>query len=452
MGDRVVTRPGEWQAPPVRQPVRDQGRRNGSLWRDRNFALLWAGQSVSELGSQVTMLALPLLATITLHASTFEVALLSVFSSAAFLLVALQAGALVDRLRKKPVLVRSDFARAVLIATIPVAQLFGVLTIWQMYAVALAASVLTVFFDVAYQSYLPVLVTRDQLVEGNSKIAGSSAVAQFAGPGVGGALVAAIGAPYAVIVDAASFLVSGVATAAVRDNERQPAPREAGRRLRDDIREGLSFVVRHPILSRIVGCTGTSNFFSNMAGAVEIVFLVRILHASPTVVGVVYSLAAVGALLGAATAARLARRLGSARIVWLSLAVTEPLLFLAPAAFRGWGVLLVAASSFSMGLGSVVYNVAQVSFRQSICPPALQGRMNASVRFIVWGTMPLGALAGGALGTMIGVRPTLVVAAVGGCASVLWVVFSPLFGMRDFPTEESDALEALMLRESSLSD
>ncbi|MDT7544101.1 MAG: hypothetical protein QOE99_211, partial [Actinomycetota bacterium] len=249
----------------VSPPVRQDARRDGSLWRDRNFALLWAGQSVSELGSQVTMLALPLLATITLHASTFEVALLSVFSSAAFLLVALQAGALVDRLRKKPVLVRSDFARAVLIATIPVAQLFGVLTIWQMYVVALAASVLTVFFDVAYQSYLPVLVTRDQLVEGNSKIAGSSAVAQFAGPGVGGALVAAVGAPYAVIVDAASFLVSGVATAAVRDNERQPAPREAGRRLRDDIREGLSFVVRHPILSRIVGCTGTSNFFSNMA-------------------------------------------------------------------------------------------------------------------------------------------------------------------------------------------
>jgi MFS family permease len=426
--------------------------RVGSLWRNRDFALLWAGQSVSEIGSQVTMLALPLLATITLHASTFEVALLSVFSSAAFLLVALQAGAIVDRLRKKPVLVASDFARAVLIASIPVAQLLGVLTIWQMYAVALAASVLTVFFDVAYQSYLPVLVTRDRLVEGNAKIAGSAAVAQFAGPGVAGALVAAVGAPYAVVVDAASFLVSGVATAAVHDTEKLPPLRAAGRRLRDEIREGLSFVVRHPILSRIVGCTGTSNFFSSMGGAVEIVFLVRTLHASPTVVGLVFSLAALGALLGASTASMLARRLGSARIVWLSLAVTEPVLFLAPAAFRGWGVLLVAAASFSLGLGSVVYNVAQVSFRQSICPPALQGRMNASVRFIVWGTMPLGGLAGGALGTWIGVRPTLVVAAAGGCASVLWVILSPLFGMRDFPTEESDALEALLLREEGVTD
>jgi MFS family permease len=432
--------------------VGNGGAQDRSLWRNRDFALLWAGQSVSEVGSQVTMLALPLLATITLHASTFEVALLSVFSSAAFLLVALQAGAVVDRLRKKPILVWSDFARAVLIASIPVAHLLDVLTIWQMYVVALAASVLTVFFDVAYQSYLPVLVTRDKLVEGNSKIAGSSAVAQFAGPGVAGALVAAVGAPYAVAVDAVSFAVSGVATGAVRDNEPQPPQREAGRRLREEIREGLSFVVRHPILSRIVGCTGTSNFFSSMSGAVEIVFLVRVLHASPTVVGIVFSLAAIGALLGASTASMLARRFGSARIVWLSLAITEPALFLAPAAFPGWGVLLVAGASFALGFGSVVYNVAQVSFRQSICPPALQGRMNASVRFIVWGTMPLGGLAGGALGTWIGLRPTLVVAAAGGCVSVLWVIFSPLFGMRDFPTEESDALEALMLREQGASD
>ena len=422
--------------------------RKTSLWRHRDFVLLWAGQSVSEVGSQVTMLALPLLATITLHASTFEVALLAVCSSAAFLLVALQAGAVVDRLRKKPVLVRSDLARAVLIASIPVAQLLGVLTIWQLYAVALASSVLTVFFDVAYQSYLPLLVTREQLVEGNAKLSGTAAVAQFAGPGVAGVLVAAVGAPYAVAVDAVSFLVSGGATIGVHDTEPQPPPREAGRRLRDEIREGLSFVVRHPILSRVVGCTGTSNFFSSMYGAVEVVFLVRTLHASPSVIGGVYSLAAVGGILGAATANPLARRLGSARIVWLSLAVTAPVLFLGPLAFRGWGVLLLSAAAFAGGLGSVVYNVAQVSYRQSICPPALLGRMNASVRFIVWGTMPLGGLAGGALGTWLGVRPTMFVAAAGSVVAVLWVILSPLFGSRDFSTDEADALEKL-LREAA---
>lgn len=418
--------------------------RSASLWHHRDFRLLWSGQAVSEVGSEVTMLALPLLATITLHASTFQVALLSALSSAAFLLVALQAGALVDRRRKQPVLVRSDLARAGLIATLPVAQAFGVLTIWQLYAVALASSVLTVFFDVAYQSYLPVLVSRDQLVEGNAKISGTAQVARFVGPALAGALVAAVGAPYAVAVDAASFLVSGAATSAVHDDEPAPAPRVPGRRLRDEIAEGLSFVVRHPILSRIVGCTGTSNFFSSLYAAVEIVFLVRVLHASPTTIGLVFSLAALGGLLGAATASALARRLGSARIVWLSLVVTAPLSFLGPAAFPGWGVALVGVASAAFGLGAVVYNVAQVSFRQSICPPALLGRMNAAVRFIVWGTMPLGALAGGVLGTWLGVRSTMVVGAAGMCLAVGWVLASPLFGRRDFPTEEADALEAAL--------
>jgi MFS family permease len=390
------------------------------------------------------MLALPLLATITLHATTFEVALLTVCSSAAFLLVALQAGALVDRVRKKPILIQTDLARALLIATVPVAHLLGVLTIWQLYAVALAGSVLTVFFDVAYQSYLPVLVPRDRLVEGNAKLSGSQSIAQFAGPGLAGLLVAVVGAPYAVAVDAASFLVSGGATVGVHDTEPQPAPRGEGIRLRDEIREGLSFVVRHPILSRIVGCTGTFNFFTSAYGAVEVVFLVRTLHARPGVIGLVYSLAAVGGLLGAVVANWLARRVGSARIVWLILVLTGPLVFLGPLAFRGWGVVLIGIAGFSLGFGSVVYNVAQVSYRQSICPPALLGRMNASVRFIVWGTMPLGGLVGGALGSLIGTRTTLFVAAAGSCAAVTWVITSPLFGMRDFPTEEADALEALL--------
>ena len=233
------------------------------------------------------------------------------------------------------------------------AQLFDVLTIWQMYVVALAASVLTVFFDVAYQSYLPVLVSRDQPCRGqlqDRRLVGGCAVRR---PRLAGALVAAVGAPYAVVVDAASFLVSGVTTAAVRDNEQPPPARAAGMRLRDEIREGLSFVVRHPT-SRPGSWAVRSELLSSMAGAVEIVFLVRTLHAAPAVVGGVYSVAALGALLGAATASPLARRLGSARIVWLSLAVTEPLLFSpwSPSAAGGC-CSLAAAASFSprSGLG-----------------------------------------------------------------------------------------------------
>ncbi len=406
-----------------------------SLWRHRDFRLLWAGQTISEVGSALTAVALPLLALLTLDASAFEVALLSAVGSAAFLLVALQAGALVDRWRKQPVLVRSDWARAALIATVPAAHLLGVLSMAQLYVVALLTSVLTVFFDVAYQSYLPVLVDRSQLVEGNSKLSATAAVSQLAGPALGGVLVATIGAPYAIGVDAASFLVSGAVTQAVHDDEVAPAARPSGTRLREEIREGLSFVLRHPILSKVVACTGTSNFFSSLYGAVEVVFLVRELNASAGVVGAVFSIGAVGGVLGALCATAAARRFGSARIIWLSLALTAPLTFLGPLAFPGPGVLLVAVASAALGLGAVVYNVAQVSYRQAICPPALLGRMNAAVRFIVWGTMPLGALAGGVLATVVGTRATLVVGAAGMVLAVLWVLASPLRGMRDLPSD-----------------
>ena len=393
--------------------------------------LLWSGQAVSEVGSQVTLLAIPLLAALTLHATTFEIALLTAASSAAFLFVALQAGALVDRLRKKRVMVGSDLLRAVVIATVPLAQVFGVLTIWQLYVVALATSVLTVFFDVAYQSYLPVLVSTEQLVDGNAKIGASQSFAQFAGPGIGGLLVAAVGAAYAVLIDAVSFVVSTFSTAAIVDPEPTPAARPAGARLRTEIAEGLGFVLGHPILKKVVGCTATSNFFSSMWGGVEIVFLVRVLHASPRVIGLVFALGALGGLTGAAFCRRLTRALGSARIIWLSMLVTIPFTFAGPSAFPGWGVLLISVSGFVGGATSVVYNVAQVSYRQAVTPPHLLGRMNASTRFIVWGVMPLGALAGGGLATVIGVRPTMYVAAAGGSLAVLWVIASPLFGLRD---------------------
>jgi MFS family permease len=394
---------------------------------------LWTGQAVSEVGSHVTMIAIPLLAAITLDASAFEIALLSAASSSAFLLVALQAGAWVDRMRKKRVMVVTDIMRAVTIGSIPLAQVFGVLTIWQLYVVALVTSVLTVFFDVAYQSYLPILVKKDQLVDGNGKIGASQSFAQFAGPGIGGGLVTLVGAAYAVLLDALSFVWSTIATALIRDPEVPPDRRPPEVKLRTEIAEGLGFVLRHPILKKVVGCTATCNFFSSMFGAIEIVFLVRVLDASPAVVGVVFALSAVGGLLGAVFCNRLARKIGSARIIWVSLLVTVPFAFAAPLAFRGWGVLLISVSGFALGFASVVYNVAQVSYRQAVTPPTLLGRMNASTRFIVWGVMPLGALTGGALAEVIGIRETLFVAAAGSLLAPLWVIFSPLFGMRDVP-------------------
>ena len=236
-----------------------------------------------------------------------------------------------------------------------------------------------------------------------------------------------------MLLDAVSFAVSTAATEAIADPEQAPAAKAAGTRLRTEIAEGLGFVLAHPILKKVVGCTATGNFFHAMWGSLEIVFLVRALHATPRVVGVVFALSAVGGLAGAGVCARLTRAVGSARIIWLSELVVIPFLFAGPSAFPGYGVLLIAVSGFATGVMGVVYNVAQISYRQAVTPAHLLGRMNASTRFIVWGVMPLGALTGGAVASLIGVRPTLYITAAGGSLSVLWVIFSPLFGMRDVP-------------------
>ncbi len=409
-----------------------------TLWHHRDFMLLWGGQTVSEVGSAVTTLALPLVAVLVLHATTFEVGALAACTTLPFLLIALPAGAWVDRWHKRSVLLWGDAGRVLVLGSVPIARALGHLGLAQLYVVALLSGVLTVFFDVAYQSYLPALVTRDQLVDANAKLAASQSFGQVTGPGLGGVLVGALGAAYAVAVDAASFVVSTIATFAIRGREPERQPTGVPRDLRREIREGLAFVLRHPILKKVVGCTATSNFFSGAMVAIESVYLVRTLHASPRVIGGVLSLGSVGGLLGAIFAGRIARRVGTARIIWLSLTVASPFGLLMPLAFRGYGVLLVAASFFAISAGGVVYNTAQVSFRQAVCPPPLLGRMNASVRFLVWGTMPLGAIFGGIVGTVIGLRATELVCALGQWSAVLWVIASPLFGMRDVPESEAE--------------
>ena len=406
-----------------------------SLWRHRDFLLLWSGQTVSDVGSSVTTLALPLLAVTVLKATTFEVSAISVLTSLAFLLISLPAGVIVDQVRKHGLMMWCDILRMLLLGSIPLAAVLWHVTLWQLYIVATLAGILTVFFDVSYQSYLPVLLSGEQLVDANGKLGATNSFAGLVGPSLGGALVGLIGAAKAVAVDAGSFAVSAVSLFLIRTPEAKPERRPEHVTFRAAMHEGLNFVVKHPILRKIVACTGTSNFFGSASGAVDIVFLVRILHASPTVVGVVFSLGAIGGVIGGLSAGWLGKRIGSARIIWVSILVPSPLILGVPLAQPGWGVLLFAVGVFATYFLAVVYNTAQVSYRQRICPPELLGRMNASVRWIVWGTMPLGALFGGALGTWIGLRPTLWVCAVGSILSSLFVFFSPLRRMRDVPDQ-----------------
>jgi MFS family permease len=419
-----------------------------SLWQHRDFLRLWAGDTISQLGTMVTMIALPLLAIKVLHATPFQVGLLTACETLAFLLVGLPAGAWVDRMRRRNVLIAGDLARALLLASLPLAAWLHVLTLLQVYLVTLAAGVCTVFFDVAYQSFLPHLVGRDHLVEGNAKLQASQSVSQVAGPSVGGFLVQAFTAPYAILLDAASYLWSALWVTAIRKREPRPE-RAAEQHLVAEIKEGLAFVLRHRLLRSIAACTGTSNLASGAAGVALISLLAspRQLNLSAGTIGLLFTIGSVGGLLGAVLARRFAGWVGQGQAIWMSGLLWAPPGFVAPFVHRDWTLGLLAAAQLLTSVGVVIYNITQVSFRQGLCPERLLGRMNATIRFLVWGTLPLGGLLGGALSTWIGLRPTLFAAAVAGVLAVLPVFFSPLRTMRELPQTYDEDTTATRLAE-----
>ena len=406
-----------------------------SLWHHRDFLRLWVGDSISQIGTAVSLIALPLLAIKVLDATPFEVGLLTTFETAAFLLVGLPAGAWVDRLRRRNVLIVTDVGRAALLGSLPLAWYFDLLALPQLYLVALVTGVLTVFFDVSYQSYLPSLVGRDYLVEGNAKLEASRAVAQIAGPSIGGGLVQWLTAPYAIVVDALSYLWSAVWVGAISSREERPQ-KAPDRHLGREIREGLSFVLRHRLLRAITATTGMSNLFSTILNTAFIIVLAdqAQLDLSAGTIGLVFTVGSVGGLLGAVVAERVARRVGQGITIWLSILVSAPFALVTPLVQQGWVLWIVAACWAVIGFFVVIYNVTQVSFRQGLCPERLLGRMNATIRFLVWGTMPLGGFIGGVLGSTIGVRATMWVGAIGMALSFLPAFLSPLRTMRELPT------------------
>ena len=405
----------------------------GALLRHRDFRLLWGGETVSELGSQVSLLAIPLLAVGTLHATTLEMGLLTAASTAAFLVVGLPAGVWVDRMRRRRVMIAADVGRVLALGSVPIAYALGDLTLAQLFVVTLATGILTVFFDVAYQSYLPTLVGRAHLVEGNAKLTGSAQVAAVAGPSVAGGLVQAVGSAAAVAVDSMSFIVSAVAVGAIRAPEPKPVEPEGGHpRLARGIAEGLRFVFGNALLRAIAATTATANLFSGIAAAVEILFLVRQVHASPGVIGLLFTMGGVGGVIGAFVAGPVARRFGGARATILGISASAGALLI-PLTTPGGGLLYFGFGMLLVGFSATVYNVNQVSFRQRLCPDRLLGRMNATMRFVVWGVLPVGALVGGVLGATLGLRTTLWVGALGQALAVVWLLASPMRRLRDFP-------------------
>jgi MFS family permease len=418
-------------------PGRATGRfrpRARSLWRHPDFLKLWTGETISQFGTQVTLLGLPLIAILLLDANPFQVGLLGTVEFLPFILLGLPAGAWVDRLRRRPILITGDLGRALSLASIPIVYELGHLTLLQLYVVAFVNGILTVFFDVAYQAYLPSIVERDQLVEGNSKLEGSRATAQLAGPGMAGGLIQWIGAPVAIIADAVSYVGSAFFVFLIRRPEPPVEVHPEGKtKIRREIAQGLRYVVKHPLLRSIAACTGTSNLFSQMAFAVFLLYAVRRLGLTPGEIGIVFGIGNVGALLGAVSGTAIARKLGVGPTIVASALVFGPAWILIPLASRSFPYPYLIGAMFLGSFGGVVYNVNQVSLRQAITPLRMQGRMNATMRFMVWGTIPIGSFIGGVLGNTIGLKPTLWVAAIGGCLAFLPVLLSPVRSLERIP-------------------
>lgn len=405
-----------------------------SLIHHPDFRRLWTGDALGQLGAQLTALVLPIFAVQQLAATEWEMGVLNAAEHAAFLVIGLPAGAWVDRMRKRRVLIVADLVRAAVLAAVVVTAATGHATVPLLIVAALVISVATVFFDVSHQSYIPGLVGLDHLVEGNSKLQATASIAQVVGPALGGLLLRVIAAPALIAVTVVTYLVSAFAVGRIRQQETPPHP-DTRRPLRVEIAEGLRFVVHEPYLRRIVACTSLANFANAVGGAVLVIYVLRTLDLGTAAYGAILSASAIGGLVGAVVAGRLAQWIGEGRIIPLSALVTAPAVALTPLAATGivpaWPLLVAGGASF--GFAVIVYNVAQVSFRQRVCPPPLLGRMNASVRFIVWGSMPIGGLLGGWLGTSLGVVPTLWVSVGITALAALPVVFSPLLRMRDLP-------------------
>ncbi|HWG56251.1 MAG TPA: MFS transporter [Gaiellaceae bacterium] len=412
----------------------------GGLWRHPDFLKLWSAQTISVFGSQIGGFALPLVAIITLEASAFQVSALFVVEFAPFLLISLPAGVWVDRLPRRPILILGDLGRFAALLTIPIAYWLDALTIWQLYGVGFFVGICTVFFDVAYQSYLPSLVERTQLVDGNSKLEVSRSASQLAGPALAGVIVDVLRAPVAILVDAISFLASAACLLVIRKQE-ENVPTRAERKeqkssMKTELREGLAWVLGNPYLRTISASTATFNLFGSMMWAILAIYLVRALEMSPTLIGVIFAIGQAGYLLGAVFANRISKRIGvgPAIIIGAMMGITQLLIPIAPQDAYGAIPFLVVAT-LAVSFGVVLYNVTQLSMRQAITPERLQGRMNSTIRFIVWGVMPVGQLVGGALATWFSLRTAIWVGAIGNALAWLPLLFGPVRHLREMPQQ-----------------
>ena len=404
--------------------------------RNRGFLWLWGGQGVSVFGEQFTSLAVPVLAVTLLHAVAWQMGILNAASTAAFLIVGLPAGEWVDRWLKRRVMITADVVRTLALATIPILWYTHLLQIWQLVIVVAIVGVASVFFDVSYQSYIPLLVKPEQVGPANSTLEATSQVSRIGGPAIAGVLLTIVSAPGLIIIDSISYIASFASLARIRDTEvaADPAQRQP---LHREIAEGVRFVAGQPLIRSIAGTTATSNFFSTLGMTLYPLFALSELGIGSLGLGITLSAGAVGGLLGATLTPRIAGWIGEGRVIVVSAFVAGLAFLPVPLAALLHGadaVPLLAAGEFLTMFCVLVYNITQVTLRQRLCPPRLLGRMNASIRCLVWGVMPIAALVAGGVGGAIGVVPTMWISFAGGMLAGAWVLFSPLPRIRTLPT------------------
>jgi MFS family permease len=406
------------------------------LWRHAEFQKLWAAQAVSLAGSQVTLLALPLTATLTLQASAAEMGVLQALNLVPVLVVGLAAGVWVDRMRRRPVLIAADFGRAALLATIPLSAYLGLLRIEQLYVVALLAGALTVFFDVAHVSLLPSLVPREQLSDGNSKLEVSRSVAIIVGPGATGLLVQVVTAPIAIALDAVSFVVSAALLMVIRTPETAPQPREHGAGgFWSELAEGLRVVAREPSLRTMALSLGAYNLFAQWVAAVYVLYAIRELNLAPATLGLIFTVGGLTFPISALFAGRVAARVGLGPAITWGAGICDAAFLLIPVAIV-WPVaavpILMAAQLIATLTGPIT-SINQLSLRQAITPDQLRGRVNGSFRFLALGAGPLGAIVGGLLGGMLGLWPAILLGTLGIQLGFVVFLVSPLRPLKELP-------------------
>ena len=412
----------------------------GPVWQSRDFRLFWLGQSASFIGWEVTELALPLTAVVVLGAGPDQMGVLVATQNLPFLFVGLLAGVWVDRFRRRPILIVMALANAAALAAIPLASLLGALRFEGLLIVGLVTGTTVVISSVAYQSLVPSLVPRPQLVDANASLEVSSSTATMLGPSLGGLLVQMLTAPVAIAADVVSSLFSALTLSAIRVPEPAPIAREHRASVVRQIGEGLRHVAGHPLLRSITACGAIHNFFSRMIDALFILFVVTVVGLDPITLGLVLAAAGPGSLIGALLSNRLPSRLGLGRTLIAGQVVTGLSRLLIPLAVGPFGspAVILAASTFLLGVARPIFNVNQLSLRQAITADRLQGRVNATMRFVMWGVTPFGALLGGMAASTFGLQPVLLVAGLGVLAATLALVLSPVASLQRQPDPVDD--------------